>query len=119
MPRKPASPSRLSQAQRRALLAVNAGKVVRKFQHHISALTSPGIGSKALWQLMRDHLIQDGSIDDDRCVMTLTLKGHQELALILREPSATETVSRLDHVRPRSCGLSQRLRRVRAVKLSR
>src|SRR6185436_14640689 len=85
MPRKPAKQSRLSAAQKRALLAVKAGKVVRRFQHRSTAMTSPGIGSIALWALVRDHLIQNGPLNDDRCVMMLTMKGYGELDLILRE----------------------------------
>lgn len=85
MPRKSADRSRLSAAQRRALLAAKAGKVVRRFEYCSSTLTSPGIGGIALWQLMRDHLIQNGPIDNGRCVMVLTLKGYRELDLILRE----------------------------------
>jgi hypothetical protein len=85
MPRKPANRSRLSAAQRRALLAAKAGKVVRQFQFRSSTLTSPGIGAIALWGIMRDHMIQNGPIDNGRCVMVLTLKGHRELDLILSE----------------------------------
>jgi hypothetical protein len=87
MPRKSADRSRLSAAQRRALLAAKAGKVIRKFEYRFSALTSPGIGGKALWELVRNHLIENRPIENGRCVMALTLKGYRELKLISREPS--------------------------------
>jgi len=52
-------------------------------------MTSPGIGSIALWALVRDHLIQNGPLNDDRCVMMLTMKGYGELDLILSEGPRT------------------------------
>jgi len=67
MPRKSADRSRLSAAQRRALLAAKAGKVVRKFEYRTSVLTSSEIGGIALWQLMRDHLIENGPIERALC----------------------------------------------------
>ena len=88
--RKSADRYRLSAAQRRALLAATAGKVVRKFEYRSSALTSPGIGGKALWELVRNHLIENGPIENGGCVMLLTLKGNRELELISREPPAAD-----------------------------
>jgi hypothetical protein len=71
-------------------LAAKAGKVIRKFLYRSSVLTSPGIGSIALWALAREHLIENGPIKNGRCVMVLTLKGHRELELISREPPAVD-----------------------------
>jgi hypothetical protein len=90
MPRKPANRSRLSAAQKRALFAAKAGKVVRHFQYRGSTLTSPGIGAIALWALARGHLIENGPRDNGRCVMVLTMKGYRELDLILREQPPIE-----------------------------
>jgi len=96
MPRKSAYRSCLSVAQRRALFAAKAGKVIRKFQYRSSVLISPGIGGKALWELKRNHLIENGPIANGRCVMVLTLKGYHELELLLRErPAAGDRITAL------------------------
>ncbi len=104
MPRKSADRSRLSAAQRHALLAAKAGKVVRTFQYRCSALTSPGIGGIALWALKRDHLIENGPIENGRCVMVLTLKGYHELELLLRERPAADDRTTADATKAQRMG---------------
>ena len=75
----------LSKAQLKGLAATARGEVIRTHTRVAYTITGP-VGSKALWQLMREGLIADGPtvLDQTQTPMILTASGEAVL-------SATET----------------------------
>jgi hypothetical protein len=69
----------LTPAQRRALAATARGEVKRTYAVRENVITSPLIGSKALWRLLTDKLIQDGPREGNVVTMMLTPNGERAL----------------------------------------
>jgi hypothetical protein len=69
----------LTPAQRRALAATARGEVKRSYSVRENVITSPLIGSKALWRLLTDKLIQDGPREGNVVTMVLTPNGERAL----------------------------------------
>jgi hypothetical protein len=76
----------LTPAQHRALAATARGEVKRTYSIRENVITSPLIGSKALWRLLTDKLIQDGPREGNVVTMMLTPNGERALE---RTASAT------------------------------
>ncbi|KWV49870.1 hypothetical protein AS156_15185 [Bradyrhizobium macuxiense] len=76
--------SRLTLAQQRALEAVEAGLVVRKYRSQLGGmLVCPDVRPKTLWSLLRDELICDGDENaHGECIMALTPTGQRELGRV-------------------------------------
>jgi hypothetical protein len=69
----------LAPAQRRALAATARGEVKRTYRQRENVITSPKVGSKAFWKILKDKLIEEGPRDGKVVTMALTLAGEQAL----------------------------------------
>jgi hypothetical protein len=79
----------LTPAQRRALAATARGEVKRTYHKRENVITSPKIGSKAFWKILKDKLIEEGPRDGNVVTMALTLTGEQVLQTIAGEDGHT------------------------------
>jgi hypothetical protein len=73
----------LTPAQRRALAATARGEVKRTYAERENVITAPKIGSKALWKILKDKLIEDGPREGNVVTMTLTPDGERVLQPML------------------------------------
>ena len=68
----------LTLGERRALRAVEAGRVVRIYRANGNVFHAPGISANALWRLERAGYLKDGPATgalERRCVQELTAFG--------------------------------------------
>src|SRR5438046_1928261 len=79
----------LTPAQRRALAATARGEVKRTYTERENVITAPKIGSKGLWKILKDKLIEDGPREGNVVTMTLTPNGERVLQEMLPAMAAS------------------------------